>query len=157
MSAELVCLTLIAARSLRDELFDYLNEQRDLVSGFTGSGRRCLLAVNSQPAAARLRKIGRMHPLHREAHLIERIGWLRAAVLGANDGIISTARFPAKASTTIMRAQPADLFHWRSTQNRNLAAHALRATSVLPSSSTTMRLTMQIRLFKQCKSGQRQL
>lgn len=32
-----------------------------------------------------------MHPLHRESHLIERIGWLRAAVLGANDGIISTA------------------------------------------------------------------
>ena len=32
-----------------------------------------------------------MHPLHREAHLIKRIGWLRAAVLGANDGIISTS------------------------------------------------------------------
>lgn len=32
-----------------------------------------------------------MHPLHRESHLIQRIGWLRAAVLGANDGIISTA------------------------------------------------------------------
>ena len=32
-----------------------------------------------------------MHPLHREKHLIQRIGWLRAAVLGANDGIISTA------------------------------------------------------------------
>jgi vacuolar iron transporter family protein len=29
--------------------------------------------------------------LHREQHLIARIGWLRAAVLGANDGIISTA------------------------------------------------------------------
>ncbi|KTD54705.1 integral membrane protein [Legionella quateirensis] len=28
---------------------------------------------------------------HREYHRIERIGWLRAAVLGANDGIISTA------------------------------------------------------------------
>lgn len=28
---------------------------------------------------------------HREIHLIERIGWLRAAVLGANDGIVSTA------------------------------------------------------------------
>lgn len=28
---------------------------------------------------------------HREAHLIGRIGWLRAAVLGANDGILSTA------------------------------------------------------------------
>ncbi|MCX7324358.1 MAG: VIT family protein [Hyphomicrobiales bacterium] len=32
-----------------------------------------------------------MHPLHRENHLVDRIGWLRAAVLGANDGIISTA------------------------------------------------------------------
>jgi VIT1/CCC1 family predicted Fe2+/Mn2+ transporter len=28
---------------------------------------------------------------HPEAHLIDRIGWLRAAVLGANDGIVSTA------------------------------------------------------------------
>ena len=37
MSAENVCLTLIAARSLRAELFDYLTEQRDLVSGFTAS------------------------------------------------------------------------------------------------------------------------
>lgn len=32
-----------------------------------------------------------MRPLHRESHFIARIGWLRAAVLGANDGIISTA------------------------------------------------------------------
>lgn len=28
---------------------------------------------------------------HRERHLVSRIGWLRAAVLGANDGIVSTA------------------------------------------------------------------
>ena len=28
---------------------------------------------------------------HRENHRIDRIGWLRAAVLGANDGIVSTA------------------------------------------------------------------
>ena len=28
---------------------------------------------------------------HKEAHLINRIGWLRASVLGANDGIVSTA------------------------------------------------------------------
>jgi VIT1/CCC1 family predicted Fe2+/Mn2+ transporter len=28
---------------------------------------------------------------HREQHRTERIGWLRAAVLGANDGIVSTA------------------------------------------------------------------
>src|SRR6185312_16186325 len=32
-----------------------------------------------------------MSRLHREGHLVDRIGWLRAAVLGANDGIISTA------------------------------------------------------------------
>ena len=29
--------------------------------------------------------------LHPEYHLVTRIGWLRAAVLGANDGIVSTA------------------------------------------------------------------
>lgn len=29
--------------------------------------------------------------LHAENHLVDRIGWLRAAVLGANDGIVSTA------------------------------------------------------------------
>ncbi|MBR7619913.1 VIT family protein [Phenylobacterium sp. 20VBR1] len=32
-----------------------------------------------------------MSKSHREMHLIERVGWLRAAVLGANDGIVSTA------------------------------------------------------------------
>jgi VIT1/CCC1 family predicted Fe2+/Mn2+ transporter len=30
-------------------------------------------------------------PRHKESHLIDRIGWLRASVLGANDGIVSTA------------------------------------------------------------------
>lgn len=29
--------------------------------------------------------------LHAERHLVGRVGWLRAAVLGANDGIVSTA------------------------------------------------------------------
>ncbi|MEO8317432.1 MAG: VIT family protein [Bradyrhizobium sp.] len=33
--------------------------------------------------------MSRLH--HTENHLVERIGWLRAAVLGANDGIIATA------------------------------------------------------------------
>ncbi|MDR3448946.1 MAG: VIT family protein [Alphaproteobacteria bacterium] len=28
---------------------------------------------------------------HAESHLVKRVGWLRAAVLGANDGILSTA------------------------------------------------------------------
>jgi VIT1/CCC1 family predicted Fe2+/Mn2+ transporter len=44
---------------------------------------------------------------HRERHRSERIGWLRAAVLGANDGIVpsaslvvgvAAARRPAKTS-----------------------------------------------------------
>jgi VIT1/CCC1 family predicted Fe2+/Mn2+ transporter len=32
-----------------------------------------------------------MRRSHTEQHLVKRIGWLRAAVLGANDGIVSTA------------------------------------------------------------------
>jgi len=32
-----------------------------------------------------------MPRIHRESHRTDRIGWLRAAVLGANDGIVSTA------------------------------------------------------------------
>ena len=32
-----------------------------------------------------------MARIHAENHLLDRIGWLRAAVLGANDGIVSTA------------------------------------------------------------------
>ncbi len=32
-----------------------------------------------------------MHRSHRERHRTQRVGWLRAAVLGANDGIVSTA------------------------------------------------------------------
>ena len=27
---------------------------------------------------------------HSEIHMVRRIGWLRAAVLGANDGLVST-------------------------------------------------------------------
>ncbi len=32
-----------------------------------------------------------MSRLHTERHLVSRVGWLRAAVLGASDGIVSTA------------------------------------------------------------------
>lgn len=32
-----------------------------------------------------------MTRLHAEVHQVQRVGWLRAAVLGANDGIVSTA------------------------------------------------------------------
>jgi vacuolar iron transporter family protein len=40
-----------------------------------------------------------MRRLHSENHLIERIGWLRAAVLGANDGIISTSSLVVGVAT----------------------------------------------------------
>jgi VIT1/CCC1 family predicted Fe2+/Mn2+ transporter len=44
-----------------------------------------------------------MHKYHYERHFADRIGWLRAAVLGADDGIVSTASLivgVAAASTT---------------------------------------------------------
>ena len=37
MSDQPVCLTLIVPHQLRDEVFDYLTEQSDLVPGFTAS------------------------------------------------------------------------------------------------------------------------
>ena len=52
---------------------------------------------------------------HLEAHTIRRIGWLRAGVLGANDGIVSTASLvigvaaAGASSTSIMTAGVAGL------------------------------------------------
>jgi VIT1/CCC1 family predicted Fe2+/Mn2+ transporter len=43
--------------------------------------------------------------IHPERHLVERIGWLRAAVLGANDGIVSTASLiVGVASSSVSRS-----------------------------------------------------
>jgi len=53
--------------------------------------RGCLGSCLVRDATVRARQDRCMSRLHRENHLVERIGWLRAAVLGANDGIISTA------------------------------------------------------------------
>ena len=41
------------------------------------------------PTKMRENQVSRLH-LHHERHASSRIGWLRAAVLGANDGIVST-------------------------------------------------------------------
>ncbi|MBX3325828.1 MAG: VIT family protein [Nitrospira sp.] len=52
---------------------------------------------------------------HLESHTVRRIGWLRAAVLGANDGIVSTASLivgvaaAGASSTSIMTAGVAGL------------------------------------------------
>lgn len=44
---------------------------------------------------------------HPEQHLVSRIGWLRAAVLGANDGIVSTASLIIGVAAA--SAKPADI------------------------------------------------
>lgn len=44
---------------------------------------------------------------HLERHLVARIGWLRAAVLGANDGIVSTASLIVGVAAAA--AKPADI------------------------------------------------
>ena len=54
---------------------------------------------------------------HADRHLIDRIGWLRVAVLGANDGIVSTASLivgVAAASDEVL-------------QHVDIAKHRLRA------------------------------
>lgn len=48
---------------------------------------------------------------HNEAHRIERIGWLRAAVLGANDGIVWTASLVIGVAAS--QATHAGRFCWR--------------------------------------------
>jgi VIT1/CCC1 family predicted Fe2+/Mn2+ transporter len=46
--------------------------------------------------------------LRQENHRTERVGWLRAAVLGANDGLVSTASLLAGVAAA--QASPTDLF-----------------------------------------------
>jgi VIT1/CCC1 family predicted Fe2+/Mn2+ transporter len=48
-------------------------------------------ASNSHGKLHRISGITNLYVRHPERHRTERIGWLRAAVLGANDGIVSTA------------------------------------------------------------------
>ncbi|MBL8884961.1 MAG: VIT family protein [Hyphomicrobium sp.] len=50
--------------------------------------------------------MSRLH-VHPENHLVERIGWLRAAVLGANDGIVSTASLIVGVAAAA--AKPSDI------------------------------------------------
>ena len=51
--------------------------------------------------------MSRLHLLHTEHHLVSRVGWLRAAVLGANDGIVSTASLIVGVAAAA--ARPADI------------------------------------------------
>src|ERR1700686_488691 len=47
--------------------------------------------LNRNFQGTQIKEASRMPVRHKERHRTERIGWLRAAVLGANDGIVSTA------------------------------------------------------------------
>ena len=46
-----------------------------------------------------------MERTHRELHYVARVGWLRAAVLGANDGIVSTASLIVGVAAASGRAE----------------------------------------------------
>jgi len=50
--------------------------------------------------------MSRLH-MQPESHLVDRIGWLRAAVLGANDGIVSTASLIVGVASAA--AKPSDV------------------------------------------------
>jgi VIT1/CCC1 family predicted Fe2+/Mn2+ transporter len=49
------------------------------------------LMMSRKPGGDSTRGGRKMRSRHKERHRTDRIGWLRAAVLGANDGILSTA------------------------------------------------------------------
>jgi hypothetical protein len=90
MTSQQVCLTLVAGRDVREELFEYLSEQTELVSGFTASdveghgptarlhsateqvkGRadRVLVRIIMEAKAAQ-QLIGRMQDAFAGAHLV---------------------------------------------------------------------------------------
>lgn len=50
-----------------------------------------VLKFTTAGGARQMIRSNQLSIFHRERHLVSRIGWLRAAVLGANDGIVSTS------------------------------------------------------------------
>jgi len=51
------------------------------------------------------RLVVKMNRPQKEAHFVQRLGWLRAAVLGANDGIISTASLIVGVASAAAQAE----------------------------------------------------
>jgi vacuolar iron transporter family protein len=66
---------------------------------FLGKAMAAMAAISED-------QMSRLH-VHPETHLVDRIGWLRAAVLGANDGIVSTASLIVGVAAAA--AKPADI------------------------------------------------
>jgi hypothetical protein len=64
----------------------------------SGRGRVSWTGVGLTPNQLVARKLSMSRLSHSEVHMVHRIGWLRAAVLGANDGIISTSSLVVDAA-----------------------------------------------------------
>jgi len=87
-TSEYVCLTLILARKLGDELLDFLSEQPDLASGFTAS-EAAGHGANMQLSTAAERVQGYADQVHvriilRSADADRLIDRLRASFAGSN-------------------------------------------------------------------------
>ena len=83
-----VCLTLILPRQLRDELFDFLGEQTDLVQGFTasdaaGHGAGLELPTPAERVKGHADQVAVWTVLP-GSHAAQMIGRLRTAFSGAN-------------------------------------------------------------------------
>src|SRR3984893_6610527 len=61
------------------------------IASANGFAKIGMLFVCGLVSESRSKEVSRMPVRPKERHRIGRIGWLRAAVLGANDGILSTA------------------------------------------------------------------
>ena len=60
------------------------------------------------------------NPSISEHHFVHRIGWLRAAVLGANDGIVSTASLIVGVAALVRPEQHPDCRRRRARRRRDV-------------------------------------
>jgi VIT1/CCC1 family predicted Fe2+/Mn2+ transporter len=86
---------------------------------------------------------------HSENHLVSRIGWLRAAVLGANDGIVSTASLivgvaAAAATRNEVLVAGADLDRERKELSEDSAAEHDELAGIYVSRGLTAELARQV-------------
>ncbi len=73
---------------------------------------------------------------HSETHMVQRIGWLRAAVLGANDGLVSTASLVGLEFTCwngdvirpafLIDAHDREIIAWRAVANAGMSGSDVR-------------------------------
>jgi VIT1/CCC1 family predicted Fe2+/Mn2+ transporter len=84
---------LIGLHAMAALLHHYVMRDNTLVRMLPGHALTCWPQAASYGFESPMTKFH--HRAHPESHRTEHIGWLRAAVLGANDGIISTASLVA--------------------------------------------------------------